>query len=78
LHFSENVKLEIEKTKVLVTIGTMQYIITCDENSKPTIATYYLSYNYGHKTTSRKVTFETKISGTSELHFTIEKLRVNE
>ncbi len=73
LHFSENVKLEVRENKVSATIGNMKYTVICDKNSEPVIGNFYLSYNYGHKITSQKVSFETKISGTSELYFTIEK-----
>ncbi|GBF18511.1 MULTISPECIES: alginate lyase family protein [Arenibacter] len=78
LHFSDSVKIVIRENDVLTTVGVTQYVITCDENSKPTISSYYLSYNYGHKTSAQKVTFETKIEGTCKLHFTIEKETGNE
>ncbi|MEP3208474.1 MAG: alginate lyase family protein [Maribacter sp.] len=78
LHFSEHVGLALKENVLLASLGADTYTIICDEHSKPRLGTYYLSYNYGHKITSKKVIFESKIEGTSELHFSIIKDTSNE
>lgn len=78
LHFSENVELRINENKVEATMGVLQYEIIFDENSKPKIEDYYLSYNYGSKITAKRLILETQINGSCELCFTIEKQKENE
>ncbi|MFK7813236.1 MAG: alginate lyase family protein [Maribacter sp.] len=78
LHFSENVILEINDNTVYAYLDEVYYQISCDAGSMPRITEYYLSYNYGHKISSKKVIFESEINGPSELHFTIEKQTGNE
>ncbi len=78
LHFSEHVGLAVKENVLLATLGADTYTIICDEHSKPTIGTFYLSYNYGHKIRSKKVIFESKIEGTTELHFSIIKATSDE
>ncbi len=78
LHFSEKVDLTIIGDTVVAVLGNDRYSIVCDKESQPRIAEYYLSYNYGHKTSAKKLIFETQITETCKLHFAIEKLRDNE
>lgn len=73
LHFSEKVELQVCENKVIAKLGNLQHEISYDKNSRPKIQEYYLSYNYGYKTTSKKLIFETLINGPCELYFNIEK-----
>jgi len=78
LHFSEKVDLAIIDNSVVATLNNNRYSITYDKESQVKVEEYYLSYNYGHKTSAKKLIFEAQVTKTGKLYFAIEKLGNNE
>ncbi len=78
LHFSGNVNLEVNRNGVFATCKGVQYVITTDNSTELKVEDFILSYNYGSKIISKKLTLHSKITGVSTLHFSIEKLHLNE
>lgn len=78
LHFFEGVSIEIRGRSILATNNDAIYQITMDDTAEIRTERFCLSYNYGSKIISNKVVVESSIKGTSSLHFSIEKLDLDE
>ena len=75
LHFSEKITLKIAGNIILASNEENTYQIKFDEVTICVIDDYTLSYNYGSKMNSKKVTLQSEIKGNTELFFTIEKIK---
>ncbi|GAB1857455.1 hypothetical protein MHTCC0001_22910 [Flavobacteriaceae bacterium MHTCC 0001] len=78
LHFSENVNLTLTNSTIIVSCEDTKILITYDKYSEATIEDYMLSYNYGSKVVSKKITFITKLQGIDNLFFKLERIKNHE